>query len=109
MDIDAVQGFGPFIQFDFTVQHAARLHEMTGNVQVLPGLNGEAGQDGIAMMAFVIDRVLAVGELGPQRVRQKLVLWLLRPVRKPARAALVRALHFLKKNDVRLQCMQFFP
>ena len=65
----------------------------------------EARQDGVAVVAVVVDGVAPVGELAPHRVGEELVLRLGGPVLE-ARVPLVLALHLLQEHDVGVERAQ---
>src|SRR5690606_15232306 len=60
--------------------------------------DGELRQHGIAVVAMRIDCVAAIRELRPDRIGQKLVLGVVRPVRMARRMSLVTAQYFLQEN-----------
>ena len=97
---DAMQRRVPARDRHFAVEQPALLEAVRGDVLVVPVLDRKARQDGVAVVAVVVDRVAPVGEIAPHRVGEELVLRLDRPVAVARGLALVRALHFLQENDV---------
>ena len=96
-------GVGHAGHLDFAMQHAAALEGVGGNVLVFPRQDLVARQDGVAVVAGVVDAVLAVGEVGVDMAREELGLRPARPVLKAAGAQAVAALHFLQEHDVGAQ------
>jgi hypothetical protein len=68
--------------------------------------DGKARQDGVAVVAVVIDHVAAVGVVAPDVLGEELVLRLRRPIGMPLGMAQVQALHFLQEDDVGRQLAQ---
>jgi hypothetical protein len=62
--------------------------------------DGELRQQRIAVVAARIDRVAAVGELGPDAVGQEFVVGRFGPVGDAAGVARVRAQHFLQEDEI---------
>ena len=100
MHVDAVHRHGDAGHLDLAMQHAAALERMGGDVLVLPGENLVARQDGIAVVAGVVDTVLAIGEIGIDLAGQEFMLGPVGPVLETAGTQSMTALHFLQKNDV---------
>jgi hypothetical protein len=94
---------------DFAVQKAAPLETMRGDILVHPVLYRKTRQDRVAVVAVVIDGVSAVGKVGPDRIRQELVLRFRRPLLVALGVALVRAEHFLQKDDVGAERAETVP
>ena len=101
MHAHAVQRHVPAGDRDLAMQQPALLEAVRGDVLVVPVLDRKARQDRVAVVAVVVDRVAAVGEIAPHGVGEELVLRLDRPVVAVARGvAVVGALHFLQEHDV---------
>ncbi|MNO01481.1 hypothetical protein D3C81_2216250 [compost metagenome] len=61
------------------MQQAAALMAIHADVMVMVPFDRIARQDRVAVVAFRIDGVAAIGVVRPQRVRQELILGLGRP------------------------------
>ena len=65
MHIDAVKAMSPARNLDLAMEHAARLRPMHGDIEIVGLDDGILAQNRIAMMAAVIDGILAIGEFVP--------------------------------------------
>ncbi len=64
--VEQMQGL-PLI-IDTSVENPSSLEAMIGDIDVFPAQNGQAGQNGVAMMALCVDRVFAIGEMRPDLI-----------------------------------------
>ena len=90
---------------DHAVQKAAPLVAVIGDVLVLEGDEAEAREDGVAVVAVIVDGVAAVDML-PAIAGEEGVLRLFRVRGEAQREALVEPLHFLQKHEVRVEDAQ---
>src|SRR5678815_4220862 len=91
MDAHAMQVGVPARHLHFAMQQAAALEAVFRDVLVVPAHDRITAQDGVAMMAGVVDRVAAVGEIGPHGIGDEFVLRLGGPVGEAPRRACVAA------------------
>ncbi len=103
---DAVQPLRHLRQLDLAVKHAATLQGMVRDVLVLGAQDRVAAEDGVAVVAVVVDGVAPVGEVRPHLVGEKFVLRLVGPVLETRGVAAVLPLHFLEEDDVRAEELQ---
>lgn len=88
------------------MQQAALFKAQMGDILVVAVQDGKARQDGIAVMAVVIDHVAAIGRCRPDILGQELVLGTGRPVLMALGMSQVQALDFLQKQDIRIEMAQ---
>src|SRR5882724_2859458 len=105
MNAHAVQVTPPPGHGDHAVQQATALIAMVGNVLVLEREETEARQDGVAVVAVVVDRVAAVDVL-PAVSGEERVLRLDGRAGETQREALVEPLHFLEEDDVGVEGLE---
>lgn len=88
------------------MQQAAtvRLHQR--NIDVLPGLNRETAENGIAVMTAAIHRILTVNMKSPLLLSQVLGLVDIRPMFVFFRFVAVFALNLLQQQQVRVEVSQ---
>ena len=107
MNAHAMQRHVPAGDADLAMEQPALFEAVRRDVLVVPSLYGKAREDGVAVVAVVVDGVAAVSEIAPHRVGEELVLGLDRPVVAVARGlAVAVTLYFLEKNDVGAQHAQ---
>ena len=82
------------------MKQAAGLVAVDRDVAVLVRDDGEFGEHGIAVVAVRIDGIAPVGELGPERIGEILVVRGLRPARHRSRLAGMGSLHFLQEDQI---------
>ncbi len=88
------------------MQQAAPFKTQLRHILVVGMRDGEARQDGIAVVTVVIDDIAAISCRLPNVFGQKIVLRGLRPVLVPFGVPEMQALHFLQKNNIRPQYAQ---
>ena len=88
------------------MQQAALLEAMRGYILILGADDGEAAENGVAVVAVVVNRVAAISVVRPYFFGEKLVLRFDRPVVDVLGVVLVLALHFLQKHDVDIEQAQ---
>src|SRR5688500_1991336 len=106
MDAHTVQHAVPARNVDLAMQQSADLVFVLRDVLIVPAEDRESSEDRVAVVAAVVYRVLAVGEIGPDRVGKNLALGLHWPVFETARMALVTAQHLLQKYQIGVQRAQ---
>ena len=99
-------GYGRLGHLYLAVQHAAFFKMQMGDILVVTVQDWKARQDGIPMVAVVVDHIAAIGGILPGFLGQKFVLGDARPVVMIARVTEMQTLHFLEKYDVRIQFTQ---
>lgn len=87
-------------QPDLAMEHAATFQSGLGDVFVFPGGDWVAGENGIAVMTIVVNRVASISESGPQRISQKFMLGHGRPARVPGGSSSRQPLNLLQEHDV---------
>ena len=85
------------------MQQATALEAQVRDVLVVHVFDGVARQDGVAVMAVIVDDVAAVGSRRPNVFGKKIVLAAGWPVADAFCMPSMFALHFLQENDVGAQ------
>ena len=98
---DRVQRHRAAGNLDHAMQQSAGLMALHRDIAIVLAGDRKSRQQRIAVMAFRIDRVAAVGVLRPDRVGEEFVLGFGWPVEMAAGVAGVRAQHFLQEHQVR--------
>jgi hypothetical protein len=88
------------------MQQAALLELQVGDILVVAVQDGKAREDGVAVVAVVVNHVAAIGGGCPDVFGQEFVLRRVGPVVVVLGMAEVQALHFLQKDDVRVEVAQ---
>lgn len=88
------------------MEQPATLETVVGHILVMLGEDGQPAEDRVAVVSMVVDRILAVGGLVPDLLRQKLVLWIQRPVGMGDLVAHMHTLDLLQKHQVNIQRAQ---
>ena len=91
---------------DRAMQQPAPLEADLGDVLIVRMLDGEAGQDRIAMVPMPVGHIAGIGGGLPDVGGKEVVLRLTRPVVQLPGMPVVQALDLLKENDVRPQFAQ---
>jgi hypothetical protein len=91
---------------NLAMQQAATLETVRGNILVRGLHDRVAAENGIAVMAMVVDRVHTVSMVCPELVGQELVLRHRGVIGMALGMTQVFALHFLQKYDIRIQLAQ---
>ena len=100
MDADAMNGCAEQGRFNLRVQDAALFKFEMRDILIVCMRNGKSRQDGVAVMAVVIDHVAAIGGRLPDVLGQKFVLRVGGPVLVLFGVDRVEALNFLQKHNV---------
>jgi hypothetical protein len=90
------------------VQQSAALEAMRGNIRVERLQYREAAQYRVAVMSRLIHRILAIGGMRPDLLRDEFVLRAFRIVVIALTVQRMLALHFLQEHDVGIQLAQPF-
>ena len=98
--IDAMKGLRPIGYCYFTMEQSAMLAVVHGNVFIVPSGDRIFAEDCVAMMAAIVNGVLAVGKIAPDRIGEEFVLRRRRPIVVPRGMLLVQTLHFLQEYHV---------
>lgn len=106
MYADGMQWFVPVRNVNHTVQHAAILCSVCRNIGIGGFDDGKFREQGIAVVAGRIHRVLAIGVIRPDRIGQKLHLACIGPCRKALAMLGVLIAHFLQENHIGMQFAQ---
>ena len=93
-------------ELDLTVEQATTLETVIRDILVVLGQDGKPAQYCVAVVAMVVNRVLAIGGLMPDFLGKKLVLRISRPVCMSYFVADMHALDFLQKHQVDIQRTQ---
>jgi len=88
------------------MQEAAPLAAVARDVLVLGAQDRIAAQDGVAVMAVVVDGIAAVGDVVPNLVGEEIVLRFVGPVVEARGVAAVLPQHLLQEDDVRVERAQ---
>ncbi|OIQ68143.1 hypothetical protein GALL_502670 [mine drainage metagenome] len=88
------------------MQQAALLEAVIRHIAMRHVEDGIARQQRVAMLAVAGTGVGAIGRVHVQRLRQEVMLRLLRPEGKAAGVELMQELHFLQKHQIGLQALQ---
>ncbi|ABX21991.1 hypothetical protein SARI_02114 [Salmonella enterica subsp. arizonae serovar 62:z4,z23:-] len=96
-DVDRVVEHG---RRNAAIEHAALFAAADRDVAIFIMFNGVARKHCVAVMAFRIDRIAAIGEIAPHGVGQKFIMGGVRPVFDMQRMHLMRAHHFLQTDDI---------
>ena len=109
MHANAMQRQGQMWHSNTAMKQSAFFEAQARDILIV-GVNYRvAGEDGIAMMAVVINHVAAIGMAGPDTFGKELVLRLVRPVVMVLRVKFVLSLYLLQKDDIRVERSQSLP
>src|SRR6185436_14906994 len=97
MHVDAMQRLAPAGNGYLAMEQAAAFRVMHRDILVVPPDDGVLAEDGVAVIATVIDCIPAVGKIFPYRIGQELVLRVCGPVVVALGVAFVQSLYLLQE------------
>ena len=100
MNADAVQRLREAGNVDDAVQETAALETQVGDVLIVGVRDRVARQDGVAVVAVVVDGVASVGGGWPEAVSEKCVLRFGGPVFDDRSMPVVAPLDFLQEDEI---------
>src|SRR5690606_41388299 len=106
MHANAVQRIFPSRNGNFAVKQSSAFKAMSGNVFIFPTQDGKATENGVSVMAMIIDGVSAVSVIWPDGICQKLILGNFWPILEAEGKPRMRTNDFLQKNNVHAEATQ---